>query len=37
MSGWVTATQGHLDVAATTADGERTVTAVVELTRKPAA
>ena len=37
MSGWVTPTQGHLDVAATTADGERTVTAVVELTRKPAA
>ncbi len=37
MSGWVTVTQGHLDVSATTADGERTVTAVVELTRKPAA
>jgi hypothetical protein len=37
MSGWVTPTQGHLDVTATTADGERTVTAVVELTRKPPA
>jgi hypothetical protein len=37
LTGWVTATQGHLDVLATTADGERTVTAVVELTRKPAA
>jgi hypothetical protein len=37
LTGWVTATQGHLDVSATTADGERTVTAVVELTRKPAA
>jgi len=37
MTGWVTPTQGHLDVSATTADGERTVTAVVELIRKPAA
>jgi hypothetical protein len=37
ISGWVTQTQGHLELSATTADGERKVHAVVELTRKPSA
>jgi hypothetical protein len=35
LTGWVSSTQGHLDVTATTADGERAVTAVVTLTRTP--
>ena len=37
VTGWVSATAGHLDLTATTADGERAVTAVVELTRRAAA
>ncbi len=37
VTGWVSATEGHLDVTATTADGERAVTAVVTLTRRPGA
>lgn len=37
ITGWVSATEGHLDLAATTADGERALTAVVTLSRKPTA
>jgi hypothetical protein len=37
MTGWVTRTQGHLDLSATTADGERSVRAMIELTRNPGA
>lgn len=37
VTGWVSATDGHLDLTATTADGERAVSAVVTLTRRPAA
>jgi len=33
VTGWVSPTQAHLDLAATTADGERVVTAVVDLSR----
>lgn len=35
VNGWVSATEGHLELSATTADGERAVTAVVTLTRVP--
>jgi hypothetical protein len=35
LTGWVSAAQAHLDLSATTVDGERSVTAVVDLTRKP--
>jgi hypothetical protein len=37
VTGWVSATEAHLDVTATTTDGERAVTAVVTLTRRPGA
>lgn len=37
VRGWVSATAGHLELIGTTADGERAVTAVVELTRRSAA
>jgi len=37
VSGWVSATEAHIDVTATTADGERVVTAVVTLTRRAGA
>lgn len=37
VTGWVSSTEAHLDVTATTADGERAVTAVVTLTRRPGA
>ena len=37
LTGWVSATEGHLDLTATTADGERSLTAAVTLSRKPAA
>ena len=37
FTGWVSPTQAHLDLAATTADGERVVTAVVDLSRSPGA
>ena len=36
MTGWVSPTQAHLALAATTVDGERAVTVVVDLTRRPA-
>jgi len=35
LTGWVSDTDGHLDLTATSADGERAVTAVVTLTRTP--
>jgi hypothetical protein len=35
MTGWVSPTLAHLDLSATTVDGERAVTAVVDLTRRP--
>jgi hypothetical protein len=35
VQGWVSATEGHLELSATTADGERAVAAVVTLTRGP--
>jgi len=37
VTGWVSATEAHLDVTATTTDGERAVTAVVTLSRRPGA
>jgi hypothetical protein len=37
VTGWVSATDGHLDLTAKTTDGERAVSAVVTLTRKPPA
>ena len=37
LTGWVSATDGHLDLTAKTADGERALTAVITLSRKPAA
>jgi len=35
VTGWVSSTQAHLDVKATTVDGERSVVAVVDLSRAP--
>ncbi len=35
LTGWVSATDGHLDLTAKTADGERALTAVITLSRKP--
>ena len=35
VTGWVTPTAAHLDIAATTVDGERAVTAALDLARKP--
>ena len=37
LTGWVTATAGHLALSATTADGERSVEATVELNRRSTA
>jgi hypothetical protein len=37
VTGWVSATQAHLDVTAHTVDGERAVTAVVEMVPRPGA
>ena len=37
VTGWVSDTDGHLDLTAKTADGERALSAVVTLTRKPPA
>ena len=37
LTGWVSATEGRLELTATTADGERALTAVITLSRKPAA
>ena len=37
VTGWVSATDGHLDLTAKTTDGERALTAVITLSRKPAA
>lgn len=34
ITGWVSPTAGHLELTATTADGERAVTADIELTRR---
>jgi hypothetical protein len=35
VTGWVSGTQAHLDVKATTVDGERAVVAAVDLSRSP--
>jgi len=35
MTGWVTPTAAHLDLSATTVDGERAITAAVDLLRTP--
>jgi hypothetical protein len=37
VTGWVSPTQAHLDLAATTTDGERVVAADIMLTRRPSA
>lgn len=37
LTGWVSATEGRLELTATTADGERALTAVITLSRRPAA
>ena len=37
LTGWVSATDGRLELTARTADGERGLTAVITLSRKPAA
>ncbi len=36
LNGWVTATTGHLDLTATTTDGERSIRAVITLSRSGA-